>query len=1730
LLKKCNHQTGEMAEGKIINNRYRYLETLGYGGFGGVLKVESIDTGRIYALKYLTRTQSSPFKTAAELSVEFLSLRALDHPNVVRVIEFNVDENLGEYMVMEYIDGIEIGEYFHRNHNNPEILFNLLVQLLSALSYIHQAGIIHGDLKPENILVMDTGSSDKQQSCIKITDFGLLTLLNEDQDLFNNENFIRGSIPFIAPEILLGGNPDIRVDIYSLGVTLYYLISGSYPFTGTTVHQMLLNILETSPDFSDIEKAGYQKSFIRLLKKMLHREPVLRPSSVIEISDIVGSLINNPDLVDKLPNSQSINLYSPPLVGRKTLLRKTRKLIRDLKKGKASNTIFYGKKGFGKSRLLHEIKTFVTVEGMSCFSFNISQKTVNAYLIKSLTDTDFFSKNWESKKSFEEFSKNSSVFFEKLLIKFFDEENRDPAIFWDSRKVLLIDNVQRLDFLSIQFLKYLASDFNGNSLLIVCTIDPDEEFSHVDEFIHTLKNTPHKNFSSSDIPELSEQQTSSMISSVLGNGEVSSVLLTSIYKSVHGIPAHIHELLTYLVDNKALLRDGGQITLKEDLLEGNLPESIHDLFKIRWDSLNKENQVLMSMFAMIRVPCPSNIIISYARNNQKNVSAQLNELLRRGFINKVSTGSIPFLEISNELFRDFALGAGYALDKRTFYSGFSALLLSQWESNRSTILCPLIAQCLNDLGQGNKSIPFLLESGNYFTEHEYYDTAAEEYHLGLTYSLDLKDHEKSLVFANKLGSILDKTMHNESVLVFLEEKLRKVFLAINNPVHFSRIQNLVLTISQMLELKGRYADSYDLLLSGLRLTGRHTSPQVWFRYLIQAGWLLERTRTYKVGSNDPDSMIEVLTRIAVIYERLGKLENAKQIFVSGLTYFKNSKKENHLARCNGNLGLILYRLGQYEDSIYHFNEALKLASKLKDPTFIANAENNIGWSYFTLGNWRKAEKHFQKSLELKKKIGNKIKIAATILNLGTVAMKQAKYATAEKHFNNSLKIATNFNNTRLIAQSLRRLGVLNINMENFPEAIQQIKKGLRFSKKNNDKYGLAMSNLNIAEALYHMGNFRKALDNAQSAYRLFHEISSNIGCISSLNISAMISLDTQNFDNMNSYIFQIEQLLEKTPNRWEEAKYKKIKACFIACEELYDVSHKMFEESFKILRNLNDIRELGYGYFDLVKYLHNHIPYDTWKRYLNWAEEIFTDLKHDTTLKKIAVFKSNLVSNNDTTAYSTHASFQDQIGMIHKISTILASFSNLKKLINKCLKSAVELFQADRGALLMYDSDKNRLELSASIAIDRSSLQEIKRISYSVVENVISNSNALFTNNAIEDERFKDRKSIITHNILSILCVPLVAKSRTIGALYLDSLAQKNLFRTEDIRLMEIFASMVSLAIENAQKFRQLKIDKKVLTREIKQQHRISEEIIGTSPELKKVFEILDKLKYSDVTVLIEGESGTGKELVARYLHYDGKRYLKPFVILDCSGLPQNLAESALFGHGKGAFTGAISSRTGLLESADKGTLFIDELPDLQTETQKKLLRFFEEQSFRPLGSDKDIKVNVRIIAATNKNLEEKVKLGEFRQDLFYRLNVIKIKLPPLRNRKDDIPLLINHFFLKKGYIPGSIKIAKDSMELLKNYPWPGNIRQLKNEIDRICSLYNPKTVQPEHLSDIIHYHSTVTEFSGTQTIKDSIKFIEKQLISKTLKKFNGNRSQTARVLGISRPTLINKIKQFRIK
>ncbi len=489
--------------------------------------------------------------------------------------------------------------------------------------------------------------------------------------------------------------------------------------------------------------------------------------------------------------------------------------------------------------------------------------------------------------------------------------------------------------------------------------------------------------------------------------------------------------------------------------------------------------------------------------------------------------------------------------------------------------------------------------------------------------------------------------------------------------------------------------------------------------------------------------------------------------------------------------------------------------------------------------------------------------------------------------------------------------------------------------------------------------------------------------------------------------------------------------------------------------------------------------------------------------------------------------FSDPLLSLSTISESINTLDDIDDVLKKILAIALKTVNAQRGFILISDSE-NPSELSVRVShnIDAEPESPILHngsmapFSHSIVDTAIAGGSALITFNPAGDARFSSSTSIANQKIVAAACLPLRIKTRRIGAIYIDSTETRGKFRPEMEPFLNAFAHQAAIAIENAQMYDRLRNENRRLRQAVASSSDMSS-IIGKSQAMRHVLETVRSVIDAPATVLILGESGTGKEQIARALHYNSRLKDKSFIALFCGALPETLLESELFGHKHGAFTGATQDKKGLFEEADGGTIFLDEIGDISPKIQATLLRVLQEREVRRIGENKVRKIDVRVIAATNRDLSADIKAGRFREDLYYRINVITISMPALRHRGNDIILLAQHFLDQyaaraKRQVAG---FSQEAVESLLAHDWPGNVRELENTIERAVLLAKSEYLTPADL----RLQNTASASSEMKTLAD----YERRLVERVLQEHDGNVTDAAKTLGVSRRWLHYRLKEW---
>jgi Nif-specific regulatory protein len=499
----------------------------------------------------------------------------------------------------------------------------------------------------------------------------------------------------------------------------------------------------------------------------------------------------------------------------------------------------------------------------------------------------------------------------------------------------------------------------------------------------------------------------------------------------------------------------------------------------------------------------------------------------------------------------------------------------------------------------------------------------------------------------------------------------------------------------------------------------------------------------------------------------------------------------------------------------------------------------------------------------------------------------------------------------------------------------------------------------------------------------------------------------------------------------------------------------------------------------------------------------------------------------------------EDVTALYEITRQLASSLELRDCLEKAMQILVDMKNMENGTVTIVNPLTGKLEIEVALGMTAEGRKRGKyKIGEGITGRVVATGEPIIVPQISEEPLFLNRtraRGNLSEQKRSFLCVPIKDGQNVIGALsvdrqYADGIDEQ---ANTDLQYLTVLSSIIAQTVVRIQKVNreteELHRENLKLKRELSEKNKIND-IVGNSSRMQDVYEMIHRVVDSSATVLLRGESGTGKTLVAKALHYNGKRKDKPFVVVNCSALPETLLESELFGHERGAFTGATERKIGRFEQAEGGTLFLDEIGEISNSVQVKLLNVVQERTFQRLGSNKLLSCDVRLVAATNRDLEKAVADKNFREDLYYRLNVFPVYMPPLRERRTDI-LLIAEFFLDKYASENKKKIRRIStpaIDMLIQYHWPGNVRELQNCIERAVIICDGDTIKGIHLPPTLQTAENASR-ENPYSLSVAVENFEKELIIEGLKRNNGNQTKTAKALDTSLRIINYKIHQYNI-
>ena len=1707
---------------RLINQRYAIVRLLGEGGMGTVYLVRDTGLGnRPIALKFL-RPGGINSETVELFKNEFRSMTRLRHPNLAEVYDFGIaDEDQRCFLTMEYVDGSELPRLPRSEVRRR--FESLAVQCLRALDYIHSRDLLHNDIKPHNIMVQPPFQ-------VKLLDFGLARAQAESA-----QTGLSGTIHFVAPERLRGGAVDGRSDLYSLGVVLYEVLTGSLPHEGEDTGKVVSSILQgvvRAPRTFDATIPGWHEAFVMAL---LALDPDHRPENPAAALELLNGGAGAPLKLDTAETYASF-VTSGRFVGRD---RELETLV-DLATAHVESAgrddrlprfvALSGPSGIGKSRLLRELKHRLQLAGVRnltgrCYEDGgvpfqpfvevlrqLPRPSQVPPAVRPVLDQLVPPEGGEARPESPSTSGAARPPAEAIGKEEFIAGVAESLAHYaqGAPGVVFIEDLQWSDAPGVDLLEHLLLRPGPGPWLYVGSLrDTAARSAPIGSLLE--RHGGHPRLRQIRLNPLDAAQVTELIASMVPFEDRPEGLARLLADRTDGNPLYLEELMKALAEDGTLRRSGRTWIAESRSLEAiRLPPSLASAVAQRVSCLADEERAAAEVLSVFNRPVAPEILSRAAGIGPGPLVAAIEALDRlRLVVRETTADGRAVVGLVHSRIRD-AIYEGMSDDRRRALHLAVARAIETAHAGSIEAVVEELAHHFTAAGEPGPSADYCLRAARKAGGLYYPQRQVQFLEQALVF-LDPEDHARRMPALAEIS----KTRSNDladpegglSAARTLYEEARKS----GDVIHESTALREIGWCMGFLGDDRGGLDYTRRALALARTTGDRTN-ELWCLNTLgttlarsganrEAVGLFDEARTLSADLGDLPAQLTVTNNATLNYLGLGEADKALGLIEETLATARSHGQTYILNHFLPNLGNARYDVGDLAGAIQAMEEALAWAREHVVLQVLIHCLDNLGNFYSQRGLHDRALRVLEEERATRREIGDRAGLPPAFDFTGNASRELGRLKDAKEQHREGLEVA-------------RRLG-------------SRVQEGFLLAA--------------LATDFLEEGSLQAAEDSAREALAIGRELGHpRISCYA---LSVLARAAARRGDR--KAMLTATRALTRLDGRHLRFHGRllvnlTLGRCALAAGQPADAErearagldaagkagfrefHWRFNALLGDARAAKELDGEAIGFYnaarDAIRQIASEIE-DTAMR---------QDYESEETRQAVITRASDLEVTPPAGETAAGAARGDPVKMlttIYQITQIINSILDLKELLNKVMDLAIGLVGAERGLIFLYRSESDEMEMVVARDMEHQTIKDATEYSRSILKEA-GHGRAILSHDAATDERFKEFRSVSIYHIRSLLCVPLRLKSRIIGTVYVDTRQPGVIFSEDDLRFLEAFANQAAIAIENARLYEQARQENQYLRQAVQERYGY-ENIIGRSPRMREVFTLLTRVASSSLPVMIRGESGTGKELVARGVHHNSQRRDRKFFTENCAALPDTLLESELFGHARGAFTGADSSRRGLFELADGGTLFLDEVGDMSMPMQSKLLRVLQDGEFRPVGSETSRHVDVRVISATSRDLEAMIKQKAFREDLYFRLKVISVKLPPLRERREDVPLLIDHFLAKIAHENKTpkLRVDRDLMALLTRYDWPGNVRELENQVYRLALFAGGDTLTLQDAQGDTEFFGKVT-LPGTRGADTRL---TRDDLQRALNQANGNRDGAARILGISRATFFRKLKQFEL-
>ena len=1733
-----------------------------------VYRVFDVSDQRDEAIKILRHELSDP-QQLLRFKTEFSTLASLDHESIVKVFDYGLLPNGFPYFTMEYFAGRKISEYF--DGHSWSGLYDVILQIASALHHIHHLGIIHLDLKPSNILVDERGNT-------KIMDFGVAI---ESRQVLDRQ--IRGSLHYMPPEVLKQDRVDSRADLYALGMTLYETVTGALPGYGRPSIEVIRMHLDEDVRPPSSINPRVPPELEQIIMKLLEKDPRQRFASAAALLQEVALAAGKKAVAGELLLGRG-ELFAAPLIGRRAEVSQLMSMIAEAREGRGGGVIIAGAEGLGKSRIVRDATLRAQLEGARVFCgrcpinrktayapfFEIFQQMVTAVnpvadvsaeirrllrpVVHEVQGDEATPSTGQKYRLYNRIVQSMQDMYGFLSAGAAEgEASASPLI-------LLIDDVQWADPSTAELFSFLVGEAKQNRLLVVGTLttDPTADAS-TDASAHLPaweRRAREGNFPIIRIGALSEPLVREHLQSLLGDSNISDELVRWTLWESAGSPLIVRRVVDYLIAHGYLYWTAGGWVAEMNRIEGlRIPGGAASILMERVESLVPEHRAVIEAAAVVGESSGVDVLTKVAGSSPEIAYGALRGVVAAGLLDESNDGkTITFPQIH---FREAVYNAMTERRRAELHQRVAIELESALTAGASHLLGE-VAFHYARADERIKGVRYAVQAGDMAMRTIAHEGATDFYRSALEL-MDLAgaDETKKSEVREKLADAYYRSNDYRAAMQAYQFLLKSIQARSKDDAPSADLARILKKVGKVLAKRGDQEAAQSYYQNAIEQYERLGQSIDVAEILNRIAWLHRERDDYPAARAAGQRALElldpaepnivfgyVMNMLGCVEYSLGNWQASRELLIESLKVADKVGSEQLSKVATTNLGNTLWKLGDWINALQYYKMNLALSEAEGDLWDLITAYNNVGIIEFSRGNFQIAADYYEKSVRIDEKIGAVENEALARENLAEAFEMLGRWNDALAQYNRCLTLE-GFDESRSSRSSVY------IPLARLMAKKGDIGKAMAYAQTALSAAERARHEDLIAEASYVLANIEDERENYAEAERylartmsIFQSHQTTQGLARAHTAAASLAFTQQRMDEARKHAELGAMYASQLDDRFTLAKNDWMWGKIFSSEGDRDAANAKFEAARVTFEILDTPYEQARLLFDVG--LLKEEPEEATQT-IRSAIRIFERLEatHDLERARGALFRIKPAGK---------APASGVVGL-YEVVRIINSTLNLEEVLNRVLDLAIRRVRAERGMILLLDPITSALRTRIVRNI-KDTEGGSRRSPQSIVKEVIQSGQSVISADARADDRFTESESVIAENIMSILCVPLVIRERIAGAIYVDHREARHLFSQKDLTFLEAFSDQAAIAIENARLYEELEsararlsLENESLRREVLVEKHL-DSVVGASEAVARIQFAIRKASTGHSTVLVRGESGTGKGLIARIIHNVSPRRNGPFIMFNCAALPETLAESELFGHEKGSFTGADRRKLGRFELANTGTIFLDEIGKVSLAIQAKLLRVVEDKEFERVGGTQTIKTDVKIIAATNLDIEKAIEQGTFREDLYYRLNIIPLLLPPLRERKDDIPLLSEHFIRKicKDLGVETKRLEPGVLDLFARYNWPGNVRELEATIHRAIVMSNGETITRNDFYGLFGeiagssapgapvpmpsslLNPLVGKMEITSEVYDEVmSSVDRQLIERALESSGGRIREAARRLGLARNTLKSKIQKYNI-